>query len=63
MHSRSVPALDLVPSDINIKEEMNHSEASSIYKAELSGKTIVLKLVSTIRNLQDDADGPVSRQW
>ncbi|KAJ5665524.1 uncharacterized protein N7477_007972 [Penicillium maclennaniae] len=44
MHSQDVPALDLVPSDITIKQELNHSEASSIYKAELFGKTIVLKL-------------------
>lgn len=63
MHPQSVSALDLDPSDVVIKREISRSEASSIYEAELFGETIILKLVSTIRNLEDNADGSVSRQW
>lgn len=56
-------ALDLDPSDVIVKREISRSEASSIYEAELSKKTIILKLVSIIRNLVDNANGSVSRQW
>lgn len=60
MHSQTVSALDLGPPDVVIKRELSRSEASSIYEAQLFGKACILKLVSSILDPQDDADGPVS---
>lgn len=47
MDSHNVPALDLGPTDIVIGRELNRSEPSSLYEAQLFGKPCIMKLVRT----------------
>jgi serine/threonine protein kinase len=51
----SQSALNINPSDIDIRREISCSKSSAIYEVQLAGKTYAMKLVSTISASKDHA--------
>jgi hypothetical protein len=52
---RSQSALNIYPSDIDIRREISCSKSSTIYEIQLAGKTYAMKLLSTISAFKDNA--------